>query len=352
MPRTSADGCSLDQLPAGLTNTPKPPSIPTPRRRLLIETLEDRSVPAAPIGPEFQVNDFTTSNQLTNERRHLAMDAAGNFVVVWYGAGADDSYGVYARRYNAAGVAQGNEFRVNSATAGIQKNAVVAMDSDGDFVVAWQSNVLDGDGYGVYLKRFNAAGVAQDGEIRVNSYTTGDQVDPVLAMDADGDFVIAWTSSGQDGSGYGVYAQRFNSLAEAQGTEFHVNTSVTSSLQQATDVVMDADGDFIITWQSNQQDGSGWGVYARRYNAAGVLQGSEFQLNVYTTSSQINTSLAFDASGDFVASWMSYAQDGSIFGIYARRFESNGVPKDAQEFKVNVFTNNNQVGPATAVEAN
>ena len=49
---------------------------------------------------------------------------------------------------------------------------------------------------------------------------------------------------------------------------------------------MDDDGDFVITWQSHGQDGSGWGIYAQRYNAAGVKQGTEFRVNTYTLSHQ------------------------------------------------------------------
>ena len=36
---------------------------------------------------------------------------------------------------------------------------------------------------------------------------------------------------------------------------------------------MDAQGDFVITWQSNNQDGSGYGIYAQAYNAAGQVVG-------------------------------------------------------------------------------
>ena len=67
----------------------------------------------APAGAEFQVNTYTTSNQNTDA---AAMDASGNFVVVWQSYGQDGSgKGVYAQRYNAAGVAQGGEFRVNTS---------------------------------------------------------------------------------------------------------------------------------------------------------------------------------------------------------------------------------------------
>jgi hypothetical protein len=48
-------------------------------------------------------------------------------------------------------------------------------------------------------------------EFRVNTYTANDQARPGVAMDADGDFVVTWDSLGQDGSGSGVYAQPYKS---------------------------------------------------------------------------------------------------------------------------------------------
>ncbi len=86
-------------------------------------------------------------------------------------------------------------------------------------------------------------------------------------MDADGDFVVTWVSDGQDGSGWGIYAQRYNAAGVAEGAEFLVNT-VTSSNQSSPAIAMDADGGFVVTWQSFVQDGSGYGIYAQRYNNA------------------------------------------------------------------------------------
>src|SRR6267378_942596 len=98
------------------------------------------------------------------------------------------------------------------------------MDAAGGFVIAWQSNIQDGSSYGIYAQRYNASGVPQGGEFPVNSYTTGAQVKPSVGMDAAGGFVIAWQSDGQDGSSYGVYAQRYNASGVPQGGEFPVNT--------------------------------------------------------------------------------------------------------------------------------
>jgi hypothetical protein len=113
-------------------------------------------------------------------------------------------------------------------------------------------------------------------EFRVNTYTPNQQrtffeSPQSIAMDADGDFVVTWSSYGQDGSGYGVYAQRYNAAGVAQGTEFRVNTA-TSYNQQYSTVAMDTDGDFVVTWSSYDQDGSGWGVYAQRYKPRGWLK--------------------------------------------------------------------------------
>jgi hypothetical protein len=47
------------------------------------------------------------------------------------------------------------------------------------------------------------------GEFRVNTYTTDSQSRPTVALDGSGAFVVSWNSQGQDGSGHGVFAQRF-----------------------------------------------------------------------------------------------------------------------------------------------
>lgn len=82
------------------------------------------------------------------------------------------------------------------------------------------------------------------------------------------------------------------------GTEFRVNTTVTNT-QTFSSVATDADGDFVVAWHSNQ-DGVSFDVYAQRYSAAGVPQGSEFRVNTTTANTQAYPSVGMDADGDFV----------------------------------------------------
>jgi len=320
------------------------------------ERLEPRLLlTATPVGSEFQVNTTTEDDQTANTTEQggsVAMDADGDFVVVWSSMLQDGSNsGVFAQRYNAAGVAQGVEFQVNTTTLNSQSDAAVAMDADGDFVVVWRSINQDGSGQGIYAQRYNAAGVAQGVEFRVNTYTNSHQRNPSVAMDAEGDFVVTWMSNGQDGSFYGIYAQRYNAAGVAEGAEFLVNTT-TDNRQVNSTVAMDADGDFVVTWLSLYQDGDLWGIFAQRYNAAGVAQGTEFQVNTSTAGVQRSATVAMDADGDFVITWtsLSASQDGSNYGVYAQRFTAAGEMQGT-EFQVNTTTANAQRSSTVAMDA-
>ena len=141
----------------------------------------------------------------------------------------------------------------------------------------------------VVLALLPATALGQDpsgSEFQVNSYTTNLQTSPAPASDGSGNFVVLWQSNGQDGSALGVFGQRFNATGDAQGSEFQVN-SYTTSFQFGPSVASDANGDFVVVWSSGYQDGDQRGVLAQRFNASGVPQASEFRINSYTTSGRL-----------------------------------------------------------------
>jgi hypothetical protein len=298
-----------------------------------------------PQGPEFAVNSYTTGAQGSPS---VAMDSHGNFVIVWDSAQDGSVLGVYGQRFGATGVPLGSEFRVNTFTTSAQRWPKVAMNALGDFVVTWTSNGQEGSSYGVYARRYNAAGTVLSGEFLVNTYTTSFQQLSSIAMDTSGDFVIAWHSFGQDGSGTGIYARRYDSAGSPQGGEFRANTHTTGG-QALPSLAMDGGGDFVIAWECQEQDGSSFGVYAQRYNALGVAQGGEFLANTRTADSQRYASVAMDGDGDFLVSWNSQPQDGSAYGIYAQRYSAAGVPQGS-EFRVNTYRSGDQRIPSAALD--
>ena len=246
----------------------------------------------------------------------------------------------------------GSEFLVNQNTPGSQGYSEVGVAPNGSFIVLWSDyNGQDGSDRGAFARRFNASGVALATEFQINSYTAGAQAQPAVDFDASGAFVVAWTSyGGQDGNLNGIFAQRFSSTGARVGAEFQVNT-YTTGYQLFASVSRDLSGDFVVVWTSfnTGQDGSASGVFGRRFDATGTPQAAEFQINEYTSGQQQQAAVSLDDDGDFVVAWTSIGQDGSGRGVFARRFDSAGAPKDS-EFQANSSTAGDQMGGAVSLD--
>ncbi|HEV8267524.1 MAG TPA: hypothetical protein VGR00_04795, partial [Thermoanaerobaculia bacterium] len=247
-----------------------------------------------PAGPEFRVNSTTTGGQRFPS---IASDAQGNFVVVWQTLSGG---GVFGQRYASDGSPRGSQFDV--FTAGAPGLASVASDPSGAFVVVFE--LSDYAGNGVFGQRFDSAGVNLGGGVifRVNSYVTGNQERPSVAVGPTGDFVVVWSSKDQDGSSYGVFGQRIASAGTPLGGEFQVNES-TTGIQYRPDVATDSQGNFVVVWTGSGP--SSGDVYGRRYASSGSPLGSEFRVNTYTSNNQGDPDLTVLPSGDFVVVWGS-----------------------------------------------
>ena len=320
----------------------------------------------APLGAEFQINTYTTDNQAFPAVAAVGPDA---FVVVWASGGSSftqdgNGFGVYAQRYQA-GAPVGAEFRVNSFTSGDQFLPSVAADSAGNFVVVWNDlrSEPNAGSFGIAGQRYASDGTPLGARFSVNTYTTGGQLDPKVASDAAGNFVVVWKNGG---AGYAIQGQRYASTGAPLGTEFPVSETVSVDTEKlaaaagangfvvtwvkagiprsigarrfATDgaplggefrvdsspastsdpsVVLDPAGDFFVAW-SGELDESGSGIFARRFSSAGDVL-SEVRVNTYTNGEQLYPTLAESAGGRFVIVWQSAGQDGAGTGIFAQR---------------------------------
>jgi hypothetical protein len=244
----------------------------------------------------------------------------------------------------AVNIRVGSEFRVNTSTALSQQFPDVTINEVGDFVVVWESQ--GGGVAGIVRQRFDSAGQRQGGELKVNQSTSFSVTRPAIA-DIGSGFVVAWESNEQDGSSRGVFARLFDGGGSASSAEFQVNTH-TSGAQYLAAISTDGFGDFVVAWQSSGQDGDSDGVFARRFTSSGVALAAEFQVNSYTSSHQRLPSVATKGDQGFVVVWHSYNQDHSSFGVFGRSFDSTGAAL-ASEFQVNVTTTGNEFYPRVAI---
>jgi Ca2+-binding RTX toxin-like protein len=303
------------------------------------------------VGSEFKVNTHVLLDQVLSRVTALP---DGGWLVTWASFGQDGSpspsWGTYGQRYTAGGAASGAEFKVSTYTPGAQMYQSVAVLSDGGWVVTWADSSQDSSYWGVYGQRYRADGQASGGEFRVNTTTAQDQHYPAVAALTDGGWVVTWADSNHDGSGWGVYGQRYRSDGNADQKEFRINTT-TANDQHHPGIAALSDGGWVVAWQSSGQDGSGWGIYARRYNSSGIASGEEFRINTTTAGDQQSPAVAALPDGGWVVAWQSADQDGSGWGVYGQRYSAAGVARGA-EFRLSAQVAGDQTYPELAAALN
>lgn len=267
---------------------------------------------------EFIANTHTTGNQWYPA---VAMSPDGRFVIAWSDAGLGATYyrrfeadgssnmaqdtvspasqqvdvtanndyfafswtaadnngnGVYARlqRHDPSNQ-QFSPFQLNSYTSGQQQLSSIALANTNPLgtthlATTWQSQFQDGHGTGVFARYMsvasqNATGLTTGSEFQVNSYTTADQINPFVAIDYTGNFIVTWQSAGQDGSPNSIYAQRFNArYGTPFGSEFKVN-QYSADNQTFPAIALAPNRHITAAWTTQGQDGNGVGVAATQF---------------------------------------------------------------------------------------
>src|SRR5581483_2941548 len=210
---------------------------------------------------------------------------------------------------------------------------VVAVLNDGSYVVAWDNSGSDGSYHGIVAQRY-VSGVGQ-GTFTVNTTTAGEQFTPSIAAlstnasgGAAGGFVVSW--SGPPSAAWDVFAQRFDASGNKVGGEIAVTTN--PNLQLHSTVTGLTGGGFVVTWYSNDTDGSNQNIYGRVYDATGTAVGSEFEVNAATVSTQVRSEVTGLTDGSFVVTWDSYVN--GYYQIEGQRYDASGS-KIGGEFTAN-----------------
>jgi len=274
-----------------------------------------------PAGPELAVNSYTTGRQ---SQPAVAADPAGNFVVVWHSQGQTSTeYNVFGQRFDAAGTPLGAEFAVVNYTPGLfsaQHAPAVDVADDGSFVVAWVHR------YAIFLpirgrlagQRYDAAGVAQGDAFFVDTNTAANEGAPDVAFDGAGNFMVVWSESGGFPLPTSNAAGRFY---DPSGTPLGAGFALASTGNSGGALVdADRNGNFVTTWSSRAREGAQFetGVYARRFKVGTGALGSDFIVNTYTTGSQVATGVASTLDENFVIVWDG--NQGGTLDVFGQRY--------------------------------
>ncbi len=276
------------------------------------------SADGSPLGNEIPVKLNIQSHDLLVE---MAMAPDGRFVVIWQEHDINNEYTVFARLFMPDGSPDGPEYQV-IAPGNDPYNPAVAIDSSGNFTIVWRI-----ENHGVFGQRFMSDGSPDGPEFQVS--TSGQSHDALdIAMIPNGRFVIVWHAFVEvPHSGYcwGIMARIYDSNGNPVGDELKVDDFY--ELEEWNPAVsMAPDGRFVVVWQGLDQDGNGFGILARRLDSDGSFMSNQFLINLYTHSDQVNPDVVVGADGRFATAWESLEQDGNGYGIYAQRSTPDGTP--------------------------
>ncbi len=188
-----------------------------------------------------------------------AMDAQGNFVVVWMQDRS--SHPIQARLFDPNGVPRTDPFAVNTTAVASVTRPSVAMNSQGYFLIAWDGDPNRAANDDVYARLYEPNGVPLGEPFVVNAMRDGAQQWPQAAINDANEFVVAWEyDDGDPTDETDIYARRFTPDGQPVAEEFCVNT-YTEGKQRYADVGLAADGTAFIVWESEGQDGAGYGLF-------------------------------------------------------------------------------------------
>ncbi len=290
------------------------------------------------------------------EKPRLALMRDGGAAVVWHG-GEVGKQDIYLRLLRADGTFVASDLRVNQYSEHFQVNAAVAVLTNGNIVVVWESSEQDGHLRAVMGRMFAADGTSLGSEFQVNQQTHLNQRSPAVAALADGGFVVVWVSEvllGADQFGGAQFSaqiieRKFDAEGGAMGSERRLN--VGNEICANPSVSASGAGGYVVAWsQNNVRDrNSGWDVYATGVSQVGEVAGDQRLVNENRYGDQFEPRLARHGGSVFVV-WTSLGQDGSFSGVYGRILNSSGVAFD-RELKINTTTYNRQLHPVIAADS-
>ena len=236
-----------------------------------------------------------------------------------------------------------DDFLVNDDILGgcSQVNPAIARDSSGNFVITWKED-RDGN-MNIYAQRYNSTGTPVGSNFKVNEVEGAIWwwSPPAIAMNGSSNFVITWED--YRGNNWDIYAQKYDSTGTPLGFNFKVNDDAGAADQRSPNIAMDGSGNFIITWRDARNDN--FDIYAQRYDSSGIPINSNLKVaDDVETSDLSNPAIAMNGSGNFVIGWIDN-RNGN-WDIYALIYDSSGNPRDTT-FQVNDDTGTvSQVGLA------
>ena len=247
--------------PLGLD--PRPPARVRPAGRLRVEPLEDRLTPAG-AGPETHLN-VTTALDQTEPATASTRAATGNtflHVTAWTHQASATDTDIHARLFDSGGLGPAQDIVVAN-TAQPESEPAVAMDAAGNWVVVW-TVTRPGGGRDLFGAQFDAAGNRRHGGNFAVATLAASDYEPDVAAAPNGDFVVVFTRD-RGPTNSDVVAKMYR---DGRAVVRAITVAGSAVAEHRPSVARNDNGLFSVGYQVEQNGGD---VHVRRYGAGGGL---------------------------------------------------------------------------------
>jgi hypothetical protein len=267
-------------------------------------------------GGHFRVDEGTDQDFVDRNHKDVATLADDSFIVTWVQYDQNQRDFVYARHFDNNGVALGGPYEVASSQSGDIGDLSVVGLPDGRYAIAWKL----GTDHSLHLQIFDASGSAESDVVRVDDNLNGWSEALAIAVTPQQQIVATWQSLGGNS---GKYVRFFDLQGVAQGDGLQLTEEALG--QNLTSAAL-SDGSFILTWGQQSIESDSLEVYARHLGSNGSWLGDRFQVNTFEDGTQGWPRVASLVDGGFVIAWISWGQDATTWGGYARTYNSTAEP--------------------------
>lgn len=241
------------------------------------------------------------------------LDATGGGVMAWVGV-AETGRGIFARRIDSRGLVAGPDFRVDSGTATDAGNPSLAPLANGGFAGAWTAP--DGDGVGLFLRRFDTTGAPLGAEEAVSPLRRGPQVGRIYPI-VSGGFAAVWTTPGADGHGVRLVLRRYTAAGLPRGKVVLLRAFGTAETFQTATPGPGAS--LLVSWRIEPPVPCAW--RAQRFGLDGRPLGAPFPICTFIWGYGASPPSIAAGRDGYVVVW-----EGPGSGIFGRRYALTGSP--------------------------
>ncbi|MEZ5650126.1 MAG: DUF4347 domain-containing protein [Burkholderiaceae bacterium] len=288
----------------------------------------------------------------------VAMNAGGEFVIVWTDDDTGGNTSVFAARFDALGNVQTSAAtdangvqRVNTATSDDSREADVALRDDGSFLVVWtQTHWLAGT-HDVHYRLFDSGGTGAAAIMLDLDASLHQQRHARVVWDGAGGrdrFGVLWIEDTAAGNKLGF--REIDSAGATPSSTWELSNPLGGDAFESADMAVRSDG--TLAWAAVAEDGSssfkvlGWTADLLGTDGSGSL--SFIDIGGASSNDYAHVAIAVDAADAAIVAWSDVDTDAEGISVFARQANAFWQFDSISPMRVPAHPSGDQLYPSVA----